>query len=118
VPVPARIIIIGGYHESERWEEKWWLGLASSRTFGTYIAYICRIFSMRDKRAKFVELANRRVNRAIEQLRLVGNLANKSAYEYTDDDARKIAKALQKACDSTKARFLGTAEGGDKPFSL
>ena len=73
---------------------------------------------MRDKRAKFVQLANQRVNRAIEQLRLVGNLGNKSAYDFTEDDARKIVRALQKAVDGTKARLLGTAEGGDKPFSL
>jgi hypothetical protein len=73
---------------------------------------------MRDKRAKFVQLANQRVNRAIEQLRLVGNLGNKTAYEYTEEDARKIMKALQRACDSTKARLLGTADGSDKPFSL
>jgi hypothetical protein len=73
---------------------------------------------MRDKRAKFVQLANQRVNRAIEQLRLVGNLGNKSAYEYTEEDAKKIAKALQKACDSAKARLLGTTEGTDQPFFL
>lgn len=73
---------------------------------------------MRDKRAKFTQLANQRVNRAIEQLRLVGNLANKSAYDYTEEDARKIAKALQKACDGTKAKLLGSPDGNDMPFSL
>lgn len=73
---------------------------------------------MRDKRAKFIQLANQRVNRAIEQLRLVGNLANKAAYEYTEDDARKIVKALQKACDATKAKLQGSPDGSDKPFSL
>lgn len=73
---------------------------------------------MRDKRAKFVQLANQRVNRAIEQLRLVGNLGNKAAYDYSDEDARKIIKALQKAMDGTKSRLLGTADGSDKPFSL
>lgn len=73
---------------------------------------------MRDKRAKFVHLANQRVNRALEQLRLVGNLGNKASYDYTEDDARKIIRALQKALDGTKSRLLGTSEGGDKPFSL
>jgi len=73
---------------------------------------------MRDKRAKFVQLANQRVNRAIEQLRLVGNLGNRSAYEYSEEDARKIAKALQKACDAAKARLLGTSGANDQTFSL
>ena len=30
-----------------------------------------------DKNSKFVELANKRVNRAIKDLRLISNLANK-----------------------------------------
>ena len=38
----------------------------------------------RDKAAKFVELANRRVNRAIRDLQLVSNLANRQNYEYTE----------------------------------
>lgn len=73
---------------------------------------------MRDKRAKFVQLANQRVNRAIDQLRLVGNLANRSAYEYTDEDSRKIIKALQRSLDRTKSRFGDEAEGPDQLFSL
>ena len=31
-----------------------------------------------NKRAKFVELAEKRVNRAIQSIKLVGNLANKT----------------------------------------
>ncbi|MCC5610767.1 hypothetical protein LC612_29480 [Nostoc sp. CHAB 5834] len=73
---------------------------------------------MRDKRGKFVELANQRVNRAIEQIRLVGNLSNRSAYEYTEDDAKKIIKALERACASTKSKLLGAPDGNDQPFSL
>ena len=42
----------------------------------------------RDKRAKFVELAENRVNRAIKDLRLIGNLSNRSAYEFADEDIR------------------------------
>ena len=73
---------------------------------------------MRDKRAKFVELANQRVNKAVDQLRLVGNLSNRSAYEFTDEDVRKIVKALQKAIDTTKARFGDGGQSSDQSFSL
>jgi hypothetical protein len=73
---------------------------------------------MRDKRAKFVQLANQRVNRAIDQIRLVGNLANRNAYEYSDEDWRKIIKALQKSLDRTKSRFADDAQGADQQFSL
>ena len=73
---------------------------------------------MRDKRKKFIELAEARVNRAIKDIRLIGNLANKNAYEYGDEDARKIFRALQKEADAAKARFLGDAGGKDTEFRL
>jgi hypothetical protein len=73
---------------------------------------------MRDKRKKFVELAEARVNRAIKDVRLIGNLANKSAYEYSDEDARRIFKALQKEIDAAKSRFTGDTGGRDSEFRL
>lgn len=73
---------------------------------------------MRDKRKKFVELAEARVNRAIKDIRLIGNLANKSSYEYTEEDARKIIRALQKELESAKSRFLGDSGGKDTEFKL
>ena len=73
---------------------------------------------MRDKRSKFVELVENRVNRAIKDIRLIGNLANKSAYSYTDDDVRKIFRALQKELESAKARFTGDSGGKDSDFRL
>ncbi len=72
----------------------------------------------RDSRAKFVELANKRVTKTIKDLRLVGNLANKRAYSYDDADAKKIVRALQKEMDVLKARFLGDAGDEDSIFSL
>lgn len=73
---------------------------------------------MRNKRLKFVELATKRVNRAIKDIRLIGNLSNRSAYEFAEDDARKIAKALQKEVELLKQRFSGTADEADQPFKL
>jgi ABC-type transporter lipoprotein component MlaA len=56
-------------------------------------------------RQKFVVLAEKRVTRAINDIRLVGNLSNRSNYKYTDEDARKIYRALREALDEMKARF-------------
>jgi hypothetical protein len=72
----------------------------------------------RDKRAKFVEIATRRVNRVIKEIRLISNLSNRSAYEYTDDDVRKIARALQKELEAMKGRFETPGRVGDSEFSL
>lgn len=56
-------------------------------------------------RAKFIELAEKRVSRAIKDIRLVGNLSNKSNYSYTQEEARKIVKALRDEVDALKVRF-------------
>ncbi len=73
---------------------------------------------MRDKRAKFIELANNRVNRTIKDLRLIGNLSNRASYEYTDEDARKILRALQREMEDLKLRFRGEDQNDDTLFSL
>jgi hypothetical protein len=73
---------------------------------------------MRDKRKKFVELAEARVARALNDIRLIGNLSNRSAYTYADDDVRKIFKALQKELDAAKSRFGGETSSREAEFRL
>lgn len=73
---------------------------------------------MRDKRAKFVQLANQRVSKAIDQIRLVGNLSNRAAYEFTDEDTKKIVKALQKAVEATRTRFSDPGSSPEQGFRL
>lgn len=72
----------------------------------------------RDPRAKFVELANARVARAIKDLRLVGNLANKRNYEYSDSDSKRIVKVLELELDRLKAQFRGKQNEVNELFKL
>lgn len=72
----------------------------------------------RDKAAKFVELANKRVNRAIKDLKLVANLSNRQNYEFTDEQARKIVKALQQEVELVKQSFLSNEENNQTIFKL
>ena len=58
-----------------------------------------------DKRRKFAELGTNRVNKAINDIRLIGNLSNKANYEYTEADVRQIMKALRDAVAEAEARF-------------
>ena len=74
--------------------------------------------SGRDPRERFVSLANSRVTSAIKQLRLVGNLSNKKNYQYTQDDAAKILKALQREIDDLKSKFKGEQKSDQDLFSL
>lgn len=72
----------------------------------------------RDKRAKFVELANKRVNRAIKDLELVGNLANRRNYDFDEEQAKKIVKVLQHQMDLLKQSFLSGNSSRQVTFEL
>jgi hypothetical protein len=73
---------------------------------------------MNDKRKKFVSLAEARVKKTLNDIRLIGNLSNKNAYSYTDEDIKKIFRALQRELDSSKAKFGGEGSGKDTEFRL
>ena len=72
----------------------------------------------RNKAEKFIELANKRVNKAIKDIKLVANLSNKQNYEYTDEQAKKIIKALQAEVELAKQNFLNSEEIGRSEFKL
>jgi hypothetical protein len=56
-------------------------------------------------RGKFVRLATKRVSNALKAIQLVGNLSNKSNYDYTDADVQKIFRALQDELSASKKKF-------------
>jgi hypothetical protein len=60
---------------------------------------------MRDKEEKFKALAEARVNNAIEKIRLIRKLANRSHYSYTPEQVRKIKRALEKEVEDAMAAF-------------
>ena len=53
----------------------------------------------------FVELANKRVPKALKALDLVGNLANRSNYSYSKEQSEKIKKALKSKVNEVCRRF-------------
>ena len=56
-------------------------------------------------RKRFVELANKRVSKALKSIQLIGNLSNRSNYDFTDEDVTKILRALQDEISACKKRF-------------
>ena len=69
-------------------------------------------------RKKFVDLAEKRVKRAIKDIKLIGNLSNRSNYNYTQEDAQKIYKALKSAVEDVKARFDRQGDEDEIDFKL
>lgn len=74
---------------------------------------------MRDKdREKFVRLANRRVNRALKTIQLIGNLADRSNYDYTHEDVEKIFSALRTELKRCEERFSNLNAKNNELFRL
>lgn len=71
-----------------------------------------------EDRNKFVELTEKRVTKTLKDIKLIGNLSNKSNYSYTKADSEKIYKALKKAIDEMKARFDSNGASEDESFKL
>jgi hypothetical protein len=70
-------------------------------------------------RDNFVRLAEARTQRLLKDLDLLGNLANRSNYSYSEDDIRKIFKAVSKRVSDVEARFkLGLAAKSVEEFRL
>jgi hypothetical protein len=84
-----------------------------------YVLTLWCVHMARDTdRRKFVDLATKRVRRAIKDLRLIGNLSNRSNYVYTDEDAKKIYRTLMVELNNMKARFDRKGAGEEIDFDL
>ena len=70
------------------------------------------------KRQKFVELAQKRTTNAIKAIRVIGKLGNKNAYQYTDNDVKKIIKALTEEIELLKNRMKDTRKSDTVEFTL
>ncbi len=60
---------------------------------------------MPNKREKFKELAEKRVNNAIKNIQLIGNLSNSNNYEYNNEEVTKIFKTLKEELQVAESRF-------------
>lgn len=57
------------------------------------------------RRDRFEAVAARRTQKLLDLLDILGNCANKSNYEYTDEDVRKMFTAIENKTKNTKALF-------------
>lgn len=57
------------------------------------------------RRERFKRLATYRTNGILHRLKVLGNCANRSAYEYTEEEINKIFSEIEKMTRSTKSKF-------------
>ena len=68
------------------------------------------------KRRRFLKLATYRTNEILRKLKILGHCANRSAYEYSEDDVNKIFSEIDREFKSVRSRFSFPAK--KKKFSL
>ena len=73
---------------------------------------------MGKNRDKFVELAQKRVSRVVKDIRLIGNLSNRTNYSYADDDVKKIVSTLKSEISRLQKRFETSVTENDDSFTL
>lgn len=61
----------------------------------------------KDKHAYFKFIASRRVNKILEQLRLLRNCSNRNNYAFTNADLDKIFKELKEQTKKTEMLLRG-----------
>ena len=69
------------------------------------------------KNDKFIRLAENRVNKVIEGLRLISNLSNRSNYSYSSQEVNKIFEAIDTDVKVMKIKFRENLKK-DKRFKL
>lgn len=69
------------------------------------------------KREAFVRLAENRTNSVIKKIQILSNCANPYAYDYTEEDIRKIFSAIEAELRIAKAKFEQT-RSSRKDFKL
>ncbi len=61
--------------------------------------------SQEEKKERFKKLATYRTNEVLKRLKVLGNCANRSAYEYSEEDIRKIFTAIDFQLRGVKGKF-------------
>jgi len=57
------------------------------------------------KRERFKRLASLRTNEVLRRLKVLGNCANRQAYEYYEEDVNKIFGEIDRKVKEIKAKF-------------
>ena len=62
----------------------------------------------RKKTERFVKIAEKRTERVLDSLRLLGQCSNRRSYGYTDDQVNKIFREIRRCVRQTEGKFRET----------
>jgi hypothetical protein len=66
------------------------------------------------RRERFENVAARRTQKILDLLDILGNCANRTNYEYSDEDVRKMFAAIKDKMKNTESAFGSAINGSEK----
>lgn len=70
------------------------------------------------KRERFKTVASRRVQKVLDDLESLSKCANRSTYEYSEDEVRKMMKAINDKVALLKASFSASSNSRKQTFEF
>lgn len=70
------------------------------------------------KAEKFIRLGEYRINKAMDAIGRIENLANRSAYDYTPEQVEAMFSVLESKVAEVKAKFTATEAKENTAFSF
>lgn len=70
------------------------------------------------KKERFKTVASRRVQNVLDQLENLSKCANKSSYEYSEEDVKKMLLAINQQVAMLKAAFSANSKSGKQTFEF
>lgn len=71
-----------------------------------------------EKMMKFERIAEKRVSDVLKKMQLIGNLANKNNYEYTEKHVKQIIDSLENELKVLKNKFAEESSGKTTEFKF
>lgn len=70
-----------------------------------------RVNNNETSEGRFKRIATLRTNAVLDKIRILGNLSNRKAYSYSEEDINKIFSAINKQIKEVRAKFNSRKEG-------
>ncbi len=72
----------------------------------------------KSRKERFKDVAGRRVQKVLDDLDSLSKCANKSTYEYTDEEVRKMMRAINEKTTLVKLAFSASSKTGKQTFEF
>jgi hypothetical protein len=70
------------------------------------------------KKERFKNVASRRVQKVLDDLESLSKCANKNTYEYSEDEVKKMMKAINDKIGILKMAFSANSRSGKQTFEF